>query len=126
MSEVNVGEFRRLLEARYDELSSAAANRDEIIIEAAADEMDRLQQQLGRDMAIRSLDRTSTLLKSIRAALDRIEDEIYGVCLRCEEPIAEKRLQAIPWASYCVGCQETIDRNTSRGEDDSETIAFAA
>jgi DnaK suppressor protein len=126
VSEVNVGKFRRLLEAKYDELSSAASNRDEIIIEAAADEMDRLQQQLGRDMAIQSLDRTSTLLKSIRAALDRIEDEIYGVCLRCEEPIPEKRLQAIPWASYCVGCQEMIDRNTSRGEDDSETIAFAA
>ena len=126
MSKVNVGEFRRLLEAKYNELSSSASNRDEIVIEAAADEMDRLQQQLGRDMAIQNLDRTSTLLKSIRAALDRIEDEIYGVCLRCEEPIPEKRLQAIPWASYCVGCQEMIDRNTSRGEDDSETIAFAA
>ena len=126
MSEVNVGEFRRLLESKYDELSSTASNRDEIIIEAAADEMDRLQQQLGRDMAIQSLDRTSTLLKSIRAALDRIEDEEYGVCLRCEEPIAEKRLQAIPWASYCVGCQEAIDRQASPTEDDSDTIAFAA
>jgi DnaK suppressor protein len=126
VSEVNVSEFRRLLEAKYDELSSIASNRDEIIIEAAADEMDRLQQQLGRDMAIRNLDRTSTLLKSIRAALDRIEDEIYGVCLRCEEPIAEKRLKAIPWASYCVGCQETIDRHHALREGDSDTIAFAA
>lgn len=88
--------------------------------------MDRLQQRLGRDMAIQSLDGRSTLLKSVRAALDRIEDEIYGVCLRCEEPIAEKRLQAIPWASYCVGCRETIDRNSSRTEDDSDTIASAA
>jgi DnaK suppressor protein len=126
VSDVNVSEFRRLLEAKYDELSATASNRDEIIIEAAADEMDRLQQHLGRDMAIRNLDRTSTLLKSIRAALDRIEDEIYGVCLRCEEPIAEKRLKAVPWASYCVGCQETLDRHHTLREDNNDTIAFAA
>lgn len=126
MSEVNVSEFRRLLKAKYDELSPSASNRDEIVIEAAADEMDRLQQQLGRDMAFRNLDRTATLLKSVRAALDRIEDEMYGVCLRCEEPIAEKRLKAVPWAAYCVGCQEAIDRDYAFGEDDRETIAFAA
>lgn len=125
MSEVNVSEFRSLLKAKYDELSSSTINRDDIAIEAAADEMDRLQQQMGRDMAIRNLDRTATLLKSVRAALDRIEDEIYGVCLRCEEPIAEKRLKAVPWAAYCVGCQEAIDRDHSLGED-SDTVAFAA
>jgi DnaK suppressor protein len=126
MSEVNVSEFRKLLQVKYDELSSTASNRDEIIIESTADEMDRLQQQMGRDMAIRNLDRTSTLLKSIRAAFDRIEDEIYGMCLRCEEPIAEKRLKAVPWASYCVSCQETIDLHQDLGEDDGDTVAFAA
>lgn len=126
MVEVNVTEFRRVLEAEYDELCSTASNRDEIVIEPAADEMDRLQQQLGRDIAIRNLDRTSMQLKNIRAALDRIEDEIYGVCLLCEEPIAEKRLKAVPWASYCVGCQETIDREQALNGEDSDTITFAA
>jgi DnaK suppressor protein len=124
--EVNVSEFRRLLEAKYNELSSTASNRDEIVIESAADEIDRLQQQLSRDIAVRNLDRTSTLLKSVRAALDRVEDEIYGVCLRCEEPIAEKRLKAVPWASHCVSCQEAIDRAREDREEDGETIAFAA
>lgn len=126
MPEVNVSEFRRLLEAKYNELSSTASNRDEIVIESAADEIDRLQQQLSRDIAVRNLDRTSTLLKSVIAALDRVEDEIYGVCLRCEEPIPEKRLKAIPWASHCVSCQEAIDRACEEGENDGETIAFAA
>lgn len=126
MPEVNVSEFRRLLEAKYNELSSSASNRDEIVIESAADEIDRLQQQLSRDIAVRNLDRTSTLLKSVIAALDRVEDEIYGVCLRCEEPIPEKRLKAVPWASHCVSCQEAIDRAREEGEHDGETIAFAA
>jgi DnaK suppressor protein len=87
--------------------------------------MDRLQQQLSRDIAIRKLDRSSALLKSIQAALDRIDDEIFGVCIRCEEPIPEKRLRAIPWASHCVACQEQIDRESAAG-DDGESIAFAA
>ena len=126
VSEMNVSEFRAVLQTKYDELLSAASNRDEIAIEAAADEMDRLQQQLGREMAIRNLDRTSTLLKSVRAALDRLEDEIYGICLRCEEPIAEKRLKAVPWAAYCVGCQEIVDRDYALRENEHETRAFAA
>ncbi len=124
MSEINMYEFRRLLEAKYKDLASSASNRDEIVVESTADEMDRLQQQLSRDIAVRNLDQTSRLLKSVQAALDRIEDEIYGVCLCCEEPIPEKRLKALPWAAYCVSCQETIDRHSAAGEDDP--IAFAA
>jgi len=72
-------EFRRVLEAKYEELSSSASNRDEIVVETTADEIDRLQQQLSRDMAVRNLDRTSVLLKNIRAGLGRIEDEIWSV-----------------------------------------------
>jgi DnaK suppressor protein len=124
--EVNVSEFRSVLEAKYEELSFSGSNRDEIVVETTADEIDRLQQQLCRDIAVRNLDRTSALLKNIRAALDRIEDEIYGVCLRCEEPIPEKRLKAVPWASHCVDCQETIDRHHAEGDANSDTIAFAA
>ncbi len=124
MSEPIVSEFRRLLEVKYEELSATSFNRDGIVIEAVADDMDRMQAQMGRDIAIHSLDRTSTLLKNVRAALDRIEEDMYGVCLRCEEPIAEKRLKAIPWASYCVDCQESIDSHASSRDDDA--IAFAA
>ena len=126
MSRSDASSFQKLLEEKHKDLISAFSNRDEIVIENAADEIDRLQQQLSREVAIRNLDQTSKLLKSVQAALDRIEDEIYGVCLRCEEPIAEKRLKAIPWASYCVGCQEIIDRESESLEEDGQTIRFAA
>jgi DnaK suppressor protein len=126
VSRLNLSEFRRVLEAKHNELSSTVSNRDEIVVETAADEIDRLQQQLSRDIAVRNLDHTSRLLKSVQAALDRMEDEIYGVCLRCEGPIPEKRLKAVPWASYCVGCQETMDRHRSLYDAESDTIEFAA
>ena len=47
---------------------------------------------------------------SVAAALQRIEDGDFGMCLECEEPISPKRLAAVPWASYCLKCQEQYDR----------------
>ena len=45
-------------------------------------------------------------LRLVEEALDRLEAGDYGICLACEEPIAEKRLRALPWARYCVTCQD--------------------
>jgi DnaK suppressor protein len=47
-------------------------------------------------------------LRMIDEALDRLDSGDYGVCLSCEEEIAEKRLRALPWAKYCVPCQEQV------------------
>ena len=113
---IDYEEYRRILEAKRDELLLGTSDREEIAIETAAEDFDRLQQQLNREVAIRNLDRQSTLLKSVQAALARIDDETFGICLRCDEPIPEKRLKALPWAAHCVACQETIDRQRAKGE----------
>lgn len=129
MSELNVSDFQRVLEAKKKELLAGGSDRDEILIENAAEDFDRLQQQMNREVAIRNLDRESKLLKEVQAALNRIEDGSYGTCLRCDEPIPEKRLKALPWAAYCVGCQEAIDRLRAAGEavdDDNEVSELAA
>lgn len=52
-------------------------------------------------------------LRLVEEALDRLESGDYGVCLECEEPIAGKRLAAIPWARYCVKCQEAATALTT-------------
>ena len=54
-------------------------------------------------------------LKLVEEALDRLDAGDYGVCLSCDEPIAEKRLRALPWARYCVVCQDlvTMERGTA-------------
>jgi DnaK suppressor protein len=120
MTKINLEEFRRTLEAKRRELMSNTSDRDEIRIENAAEDFDRLQQQLNREVAIRNLDRESTLLKSVQSALARIEDESFGICLRCDEEIPEKRLNALPWAAYCVKCQEIVDRQRASGDYDDE------
>ncbi len=128
MTKTNIESFRRLLEAKRKELIIGGSDREEILIENAAEEFDRLQQQLNREVAIRNLDREAKLLKEVQAALKRIEEDTFGICLRCDEPLAEKRLKALPWAAYCVACQETIDRQRAAGEpvEDSEVFELAA
>ena len=124
-----IKEFQRLLEAKRNELLAGTSDREEILIENAAEEFDRLQQQLNREVAIRNLDRESKLLKEVQLALKRIDEDNFGVCLRCEEDIPEKRLKALPWAAYCVPCQEAIDRLRAAGEivgDDAEVSELAA
>jgi RNA polymerase-binding transcription factor len=47
-------------------------------------------------------------LRLVDEALDRMDSGDYGICLACEVPIPSKRLQALPWAKYCLTCQEIV------------------
>ena len=46
------------------------------------------------------------ILQAIDEALVRIEKGTYGICRDCGEPIAEARLNAIPWSRLCITCKE--------------------
>lgn len=50
-----------------------------------------------------------TQLSQIRRALERIDEGNYGDCLQCGNTIGAKRLEAVPWAPYCIDCQEKIE-----------------
>ena len=50
------------------------------------------------------------ILQLIGEALERIEGETYGLCVHCENPIQPKRLDAVPWASYCIQCQDLKEK----------------
>ncbi len=49
------------------------------------------------------------ILNAIERALKRIEDGTYGKCVMCGAPISIERLKAIPYAEYCIECQEKIE-----------------
>lgn len=49
------------------------------------------------------------LLRDVVSALQRIEDGSYGSCERCGETIAEKRLEALPFARHCITCQRLVE-----------------
>lgn len=46
------------------------------------------------------------LVQLVDRALARIEDKRFGHCVVCEDEMNMKRLEAVPWASHCLSCQE--------------------
>jgi DnaK suppressor protein len=115
MTKSELNKYRNVLEDKQADLVQMMRNRDGIVIEKSADALDEVQYATERELAIRSLDRDSNLLRNVRAALDRIEEGSYGMCLHCEEDISPKRLAAVPFTAYCIVCQELADR---RGRDE--------
>jgi DnaK suppressor protein len=112
--------FRKILTIRQAELTGGRTNREAIAIETTADELDRIQQAQERDFAMGVIDRDSLRLREIRAALQRIDDGTFGMCLNCEEEIAAKRMAAVPWTALCIVCQEAAERISSDFEDQDE------
>jgi len=84
--------------------------RTEILIERSAETCEQEAMAVQRDLAIQSLDRNSQLLREIKAALERVRNGEYGQCLKCDVPIGEARLRAVPHARHCLACQEGMDR----------------
>ena len=126
MTKVELEKFKKILEAKQAELTGSLRNRDEIAIEKAPDALDEVQLAGERELAIRTLDRDSNMLRQIRRALGRIADGSFGVCLHCEEDISPKRINAVPWAAYCIRCQEQVDRHEIDVDESADIFAPAA
>jgi DnaK suppressor protein len=106
------------LSAKQAELAQQVRNRDGIAIEKSPDALDAVQYASERELAIRNLDRETSLLRNVRAALRRLEEGSFGVCLHCEEEISTKRLAAVPWTPFCIACQEIVDRSRNESAED--------
>lgn len=118
--------FQGILEQKRTELARGLQRRDEIAIEKSADLLDEIQLASERELAIRNADREAVLLRDVRAALHRLQDGSYGICVECEEEIGPKRLAAVPWASRCVRCQEISDRQGESSADSFSEVLVSA
>src|SRR5581483_10234365 len=81
------------LKTRARELARTVAERKQIAIERAADVFDASLLAIERESSARTLEQDFRLLRQVEAALDRLRDGTFGICGRCEEEIAPKRLQ---------------------------------
>ena len=113
----NPNGFRAILEARESVLSQHLRNHEDLVVEAVPDGLEEAWLAAEREFAIRNLEHISGLLEDVQAALRRIEDGTYGICLHCEGDIGRKRLEAVPWAAFCIRCQEAADRLCAEAPD---------
>ncbi|MCU1235338.1 MAG: transcriptional regulator, TraR/DksA family [Candidatus Solibacter sp.] len=98
----------RLLEKRSSVLSGLGAKFDTRARMGRVAEDDQAQISHDEFVSLRMNGLDYRQLRMVEEALDRLEAGDYGICLACDEPIAEKRLQALPWARYCVKCEDGV------------------
>jgi DnaK suppressor protein len=94
-------QLRRSIRAQSSQLN---------VSEGEHDLMDWIQGMSRREEAVTFVDTLTRTLAAVNTALLAIRDGSYGTCAECDEPISSRRLEAIPWASHCIRCQEDIDR----------------
>ena len=112
--------YRRILESKAEEvrdsLSKQKAAQVVSRLDIPSDEGDLSQQHHEEWLFLNRNSIEMQLLREISDALKRIELGSYGVCPECEEGISTKRLDAVPWARYCVTCQDLVATRIEEGE----------
>ena len=51
-----------------------------------------------------------SILEEVERSIRRMDQGEYGTCMECGEKISKKRLDAVPWARFCVPCQERVEQ----------------
>ena len=95
-----------LLRAKRELLLSLGVKMQSIAATGPVNEEDLAQVSHEEFVSLRLNGLDYEKLRMVDEALDRFAAGDFGLCVGCDEPIPEKRLQALPWARYCVACQE--------------------
>ena len=78
--------------------------------ESADDIVDRANSAYSREFLFSLTGGERDLLQEIEAALMKLDQGSYGICESCRNEIVAARLQAVPWARYCIDCQEKFEQ----------------
>ncbi len=109
MTKQQTGMIHQRLESKLAELSGNGILRNGLVTEWSSDPMDQVQSRQDLDLTVHVIDSTWKTRKAVEVAMELLETGEYGICLQCGEDINPKRLEAIPWTTLCVSCQEEHD-----------------
>ena len=111
----------RLLERReslVSQVTEAELSSRERDLEATQDPADMAANAYTKELLISMSSNDRTLLGLIDESLARVESGDYGECVNCGEAILEKRLNAVPWARYCLRCQDMKEKGLLNEEEE--------
>jgi DnaK suppressor protein len=107
---MDLSEFREtLLRKRSEILAAGGLTALHTSMDTNSRQGDLADQASGNNevhIALKLRQTDAKILQAIEEALSRIDKGTYGLCRDCGEPIAEVRLQAIPWTRVCRACKE--------------------
>jgi RNA polymerase-binding transcription factor len=111
MSKLNLKEIKERLLAERDLLIEKLKGNDLSVDDSETpDPVDLAVRNYSKNVQLAVSENESKQLALIDEALLRIEDDEYGKCMNCETDINPKRLAAIPWARFCLDCQELLEK----------------
>jgi DnaK suppressor protein len=100
--------FKELLNERLEKLLSEAEKTVEDMSddeETFPDPTDRASLESDRNFLLRIRDRESKLIVKVKEALERVENDTFGICEVCGEEISEERLKARIVTTLCIDCK---------------------
>jgi DnaK suppressor protein len=114
MEREKLAKFRSMLQARQQELARIVSVSQEhgrsVVEDYPQDAAERASIFASKEFFFAHSTHGRRLLSMVTEALDRIKDDTYGRCVACEAEINNKRLEAVPWARYCLQCQERLEQ----------------
>jgi len=111
MSKLNTKTVKDKLLAERELLIDKLKDNDLSVDDAETpDPVDLAVRNYSKNVMLAVSENESRQLTLIDEALLRIEDDEYGACQNCENQINPKRLAAIPWARYCLDCQQLLEQ----------------
>jgi DnaK suppressor protein len=119
MTKRQTQKIRQRLQEKLTDITGNGALRQELVTEWSSDPMDQVQARQDLDLTVHTIDSTYKTRKAIETAIELLESGEYGICLDCGENINPKRLEAIPWTTLCVSCQEEHDHAASENPEGS-------
>ena len=78
--------------------------------EGSEDVVDRANRAYNSELMLALSGAERDTLFQIEEAIERLESGGFGSCTNCESEIPEARLKAVPWARYCISCQELEEK----------------
>ena len=117
MERATLAKFRNVLQARQQELArivSVSQKQGRSVVEDyPQDAAERASIYASKEFFFAHSTQEQRLLKMVSEALERIDDGSYGQCVACDDEINPRRLEAVPWARYCLHCQERLEQQLS-------------
>ncbi len=111
MTEINLDQIKERLIAERDNLLKKLKENDLSVDDSETpDPVDLAVRNYSKNVMLAVSENESRQLSLINEALTRIDDDEYGSCQNCDKEINPKRLDAIPWARYCLSCQELVEQ----------------
>jgi len=106
MSKINTKKIKEQLIEQREAIADKLRGKDLSVDDSETpDPVDLAVRNYSKNVMLSVSENETRQLTMINDALDRIEDDEYGICQNCEKNVNPKRLAALPWAMYCIECQ---------------------